>query len=62
MIKSLNEVNKLPLRILYHAYFQSRMKHGIIVWLTDSHSKNFFVLKKSYLFDFQEKRTCILQE
>jgi len=40
MIKSLKGIiSHHTIRILYHAYFKSCMKYGIIFWLTDSYSK-----------------------
>ena len=41
-----------PLRILHHAYFQSRMKYGFVFWLTDSYSKKVFCLKKKLCLIF----------
>jgi Reverse transcriptase (RNA-dependent DNA polymerase). len=47
MIKYLKQViSHHSVRILYHAYFQSRMKYDIIFWLMDSYSKNVFCFKR----------------
>ena len=47
MIKSLKEVTShQAVRILYHAYFQSGLKYGIIFWLTDSYSKKVYCHQK----------------
>jgi hypothetical protein len=56
MIKSLKEViSHHSIIILYHAYFQSRMKYSIIFWLTDSYSKKLFCLQKQgFTFDFHD--------